>query len=207
MQQCYKKNILYSNMLSRFTFLKSSYLTAALLIMWAIILGCNKDKGPDPCSGTSYDIQIVKTAAIGGVNNGSITVLTPRGDTLKYAVNNGTPQQSPYLTGLAAGNNIVKVINQKGCSDTIHVQIPAYGPKYAAVRQLMLGYCGPCHLNGGSSGGKNLDSDSSIVASWDRIRLRCVNGQPTFMPQNGQLTSLDKQKITDWVNAGHRLTD
>jgi hypothetical protein len=176
-------------------------------MMGVTILGCNKDKGPDPCTGTSYDIQIVKTAAIGGVNNGSITVLTPRGDTLKYAVNNGTPQQSPYLTGLAAGNNIVKVINQKGCSDTLHVLISAYGPKYAAVRQLMMGYCGPCHLNGGSSGGKNLDSDSSIVASWDRIRLRCVNGQPTFMPQNGQLTSLDKQKITDWVNAGHRLTD
>ena len=194
-------------MLSQFTFPKSSYLTATLLIMGATILGCNKDKGPDPCSGTSYDIQIVKTAAIGGVNNGSITVLTPRGDTLKYAVNNGAPQQSPYLTGLAPGNNIVKVINQKGCSDTLHVLISAYGPKYAAVRQLMMGYCGPCHLNGGSSGGKNLDSDSSIVASWDRIRLRCVNGQPTFMPQNGQLTSLDKQKITDWVNAGHRLTD
>jgi uncharacterized membrane protein len=101
----------------------------------------------------------------------------------------------------------VKVINQKGCSDTLHVSIPAYGPKYAAVRQLMMGYCGPCHLNGGSSGGKNLDTDSSIVASWDRIRLRCVNGLPTFMPQNGQLTTLDKQKITDWVNAGHRLSD
>lgn len=178
-----------------------------LLCLSLILAGCKKDKGPDPCAGTSYDIQIVKTAAIGGTSNGSITVLYPRGDTLKYAVNNGTPQQSPYLTGLAAGNNIVKVINQKGCSDTLHVSIPAYGPKYAAVRQLMMGYCGPCHLNGGSSGGKNLDTDSSIVASWDRIRLRCVNGLPTFMPQNGQLTTLDKQKITDWVNAGHRLSD
>lgn len=190
------------------TTLNDTRLTLTVLLGLSIAMaGCNKDKGPDPCAGTSYDIQIVKTAAIGGLNNGSITVLYPRGDTLKYAVNNGTPQQNPNLTGLAPGNNILKVINQKGCSDTIHVQIPAYGPKYAAVRQLMMGYCGPCHLNGGSSGGKNLDTDSSIVASWDRIRLRCVNGLPTFMPQNGQLTTIDKQKITDWVNAGHRLTD
>lgn len=207
MQYCYKKIILYLNMHSQHPISKSSYWAVTLLAFVLIAYSCNKDKGPDPCAGTSYDIQIVKTAAVGGLNNGSITVLYPRGDTLKYAINNGTPQQSPNLTGLAAGNNIVKVINQKGCSDTLHVMIAAYGPKYAAVRQLMIGYCGPCHLNGGSSGGKNLDTDSSIVANWDRIRFRCVNGVPTFMPQNGQLTAIDKQKITDWVNAGHRLTD
>jgi hypothetical protein len=183
------------------------YFAFALMLITGVPFACNKEKGPDPCLGTSYDIQTVKSAAIGGVNNGSITVLYPRGDTLKYAINNGAPQESPIFSGLAAGNYIVKVINQKGCSDTVQLRILAYGAKYAAVKQLVTGYCGPCHLNGGASGGKNLDTDSSIVASWDRIRLRCVSGLPTFMPQNGQLTTLDKQKITDWVNAGHRLTD
>ena len=185
----------------------STYFVLAVMLIMGIPFACNKEKGPDPCANTSYDIQTVKTAAVGGVNNGSITVLYPRGDTLKYAINNGTAQESPIFSGLAAGNYIVKVINQKGCSDTVQLRILAYGAKYAAVKQLVTGYCGPCHLNGGASGGKNLDTDSSIVASWDRIRLRCVNGLPTFMPQNGQLTTIDKQKITDWVNAGHRLTD
>ena len=183
------------------------YFAFALMLIAGVPFACNKEKGPDPCLGTSYDIQTVKSAAIGGVNNGSITVLYPRGDTLKYAINNGAPQESPIFSGLAAGNYIVKVINQKGCSDTVQLQILAYGAKYAPVKQLITGYCGPCHLNGGASGGKNLDTDSSIVTSWDRIRLRCVSGLPTFMPQNGQLTTIDKQKITDWVNAGHRITD
>lgn len=187
--------------------IRSQYLSVALLLIMGILSACNKEKGPDPCANTSYDIQIVKTAAVGGVNNGSITVLYPRGDTLKYAINNGAAQESPIFSGLAAGNYILKVINQKGCSDTVQLIIQAYGAKYAAVKQLVTGYCGPCHLNGGASGGKNLDTDSSIVSSWDRIRVRCVNGLPTFMPQNGQLTTIDKQKITDWVNAGHRLTD
>lgn len=186
----------------------SNYLTSIIsMLLLLTYVGCNKDKGPDPCLGTAYDIQTIKAAAVGGINNGSITVIYPRGDTLKYAVNNGASQDSPIFSGLAAGNYIVKVINQKGCSDTVHLNIPAYGAKYAPVKQLITGYCGPCHLNGGASGGKNLDTDSSIVATWDRIRLRCVNGLPTYMPQNGQLTTLDKQKITDWVNAGHRLTD
>lgn len=186
----------------------SKFFTSTIsMLLLLTYVSCNKDKGPDPCLGTAYDIQTVKAAAVGGINNGSITVIYPRGDTLKYAVNNGAPQESPIFSGLAAGNYIVKVINQKGCSDTVHLNIPAYGAKYAAVKQLITGYCGPCHLNAGASGGKNLDTDSSIVVTWDRIRLRCVSGLPTYMPQNGQLTTLDKQKITDWVNAGHRITD
>ena len=73
----------------------------------------------------------------------------------------------------------------------------------------MKGYCGPCHLNGTISGGKNFDADNSIVTAWDRIKARAVDGLPTFMPQapNAQLTAIDKQKIIDWVNAGHRITD
>lgn len=183
------------------------HLIITLICGLAVLGGCTKQDATDRCAGTNYDIQFTKNPAIGGVNNGSISVFYPRGDTLRYQLNNGTPQANPNFTGLAAGKYVIWVINQKGCSDTISTTIEAYGPKYAAVKQLVSGYCGPCHLNGGASGGKNLDTDASIVASWDRIRLRCVNGTPTFMPQNGQLTSIDKQKITDWVNAGHRITD
>ncbi|MFM8711215.1 MAG: hypothetical protein ACKOC7_08040 [Sphingomonadales bacterium] len=173
----------------------------------ALGAGCSKQDNNDRCVGTNYDIQFTKNPAIGGVNNGSIAIFHPRGDTLRYQLNNGAPQANPNFTGLAPGNYVIWVINQKGCSDTTSTTIEAYGPNYAAVKQIISGYCGPCHLNGGASGGKNLDTDASIVASWDRIRIRCVNGTPTFMPQNGQLTAIDKQKITDWVNAGHRITD
>lgn len=172
-----------------------------------LLAACGKEKGPDPCAGTQYDIQFSSNPAIGGISNGSITVLTPRGDTLMYQLNNGTVQASPVFTGLGAGTYILKVLSQRGCSDTIHTSIPAYGTKYAAVKELVSGYCGPCHLNAGNSGNKNFDKDSTIVANWDRIKIRSVDGTPSFMPQNGQLTTLDKQKITDWVNAGHRQTD
>ena len=172
-----------------------------------LLLACGKEKGPDPCAGVNYDIQFSSNPAVGGIANGNITVLTPRGDTLTYSLNNGTAQVSPIFSGLASGTYVVKVINKKGCSDTVTVTIPAYGAKYAAVKELITGYCGPCHLNAGNSGNKNFDTDASIVASWDRIKARSVNGTPSFMPQNGQLTTLDKQKITDWVNAGHRQSD
>jgi hypothetical protein len=183
--------------------IKLIYLTCTLLLLG----GCTKEANVDKCTGINYDIQYSSNAAVGGINNGNITVLTPRGDSLTYQLNNGATQASPVFNGVAAGNYIVKVINQRGCSDTVQVTIPSYGAKYAAVKELIMGYCGPCHLNGGNSGNKNFDTDASIVASWDRIKARSVDGSPSFMPQNGQLTNVDKQKITDWVNAGHRQSD
>lgn len=172
-----------------------------------LLASCGKEKGPDPCLGVQYDIQFTPSPAVGGVANGSIVVLAPRGDTITYRLNNGTAQASPFFTGLGAGTYVIQVLNQRGCADTVHTLIPAYGTKYAAVKELVSGYCGPCHLNAGNSGNKNFDKDSSIVASWDRIKARAVDGIPSFMPQNGQLTSIDKQKITEWVNAGHRQSD
>lgn len=180
---------------------------ALVTVITLLATACGKEKAPDPCAGLNYDIQYSSNPAVGGIANGNITVLTPRGDTLTYSVNNGTAQSSPVFNGLAAGTYMVKVINQKGCSDTVRVTLAAYGAKYAAVKELIVGYCGPCHLNAGNSGNKNFDTDASIVASWDRIKARCVDGTPSYMPQNGQLTNLDKQKIMDWVNAGHRQSD
>ena len=56
-------------------------------------------------------------------------------------------------------------------------------------------------------GGKNFDTDANVIASKDRIKARAVDGNPTYMPQGGQLTTIDKQKITDWINAGGRVSD
>jgi len=175
-------------------------------------LSCNKSDTPappDPCTGVNYTITSTKTEAVGTSNNGTITILQPRGDTITYKLGNGAYQSSWYFTNLAPGNYVVTIKNQKGCTDTAQISILNYGPKYAAVKQLIVGYCGPCHLNGAMSGGKNFDTDASIISSWDRIKARAVDNIPTRMPEapNSALTTIDKQKITDWVNAGHRQTD
>jgi hypothetical protein len=178
------------------------------LLIALILLACNKkDAVTDPCSGFNYDIEFDLEPAIGSQNNGSIIITYPIGDTVSYSLNNGSFQTSRYFTSLAPGNYTVTAKNNKGCSDNIQVTIPQYGPKYALVKQLITGYCGPCHLNGGMEGGKNFDTDNSIVNSWDRIKARAVDGNPSYMPQGGQLTTVDKNKIIDWINAGHRITD
>ena len=174
-----------------------------------LVSSCNKTDTPDPCLGANFNIQVIKTEAIGSSNNGSISINNPTGDTISYSLNSGAFQPSPTFTNLSPGNYIITIKNQKGCTDTAQTTILNYGPKYALVKQLVLGYCGPCHLNGTVNGSKNFDADAGIVSSWDRIKARAVDNIPTRMPEapNAPLTTVDKQKITDWVNAGHRQSD
>lgn len=185
---------------------------ASFLFVIIVLFSCSKKDSPaptDPCRGVSYDVQYFKTESIGTSNNGTITINFPVGDTITYKLNSGSYQASPIFNNLAPGNYVVTVKNQKGCTDTAQITILNYGPKYALVKQIIVGYCGPCHRNGGNDGGKNFDTDASIVASWDRIKARAVDATPSQMPQapNAPLTAPDKQKIVDWVNAGHRQSD
>jgi len=179
----------------------------SLLFSFVLIASCKKTDTADPCAGVNYTIEFSKSESIGNSNNGTITISFPVGDTIQYSLNNGSFQSSRFFTNLSPGNYIITVKNQKGCTDTTQATIFNYGPKYALVKQIILGYCGPCHLNGGMEGGKNYDTDAGIVAAKDRIKARAVDGIPSFMPQGGQLTTIDKQKITDWINAGGRISD
>ena len=196
----------------RRVFSPTTLFTLLVSVLLAGFHSCSKKDTPappDPCAGVSYDVLYFKTEAIGTSNNGSITINFPVGDTISYKLNNGSYQSSALFNNLAPGNYVITVKNQKGCTDTAQITILNYGPKYALVKQIITGYCGPCHLNGGSSGGKNFDTDASIVNSWDRIKARAVDNIPSQMPEapNSPLTAVDKQKITDWVNAGHRQSD
>jgi uncharacterized membrane protein len=175
-----------------------------------LFAGCKKTDSPpppDPCANANITTAAGKTHTITGQQLGTITVTSPIGSEYTYSINGTSFQPSVNFFNLAAGNFIVTTKNTAGCSDTLNVTINGYGPKFYAVRTIVNGYCGPCHLNGTSNGGKNFDDDNSIVNSWDRIKVRTVDGTPTYMPEGGQLTAADKQKILDWVNAGHRVTD
>ena len=186
--------------------------TSLFLLPVVLISSCKKNDViiNDPCTGLNYTIVTTKTESIGLSNNGTLTILEPRGDTVSYKLNNGSYQASWYFTGLAPGNYIITIKNQKNCTDTAQVTILNYGPKYALVKEIIIGYCGPCHRNGGIDGGKNFDTDENIINNWDRIKARAADNIPSQMPpalDNAPLTNVDKQKIINWVNAGHRQSD
>jgi hypothetical protein len=189
----------------------SSFLVALFLIL--LVYSCKKgDSTPppptvDPCTGVTVTVGTSKVDAITGQTNGSITVTSPVGSGITYSVNNGTYQSSTNFNNLGTGTYSVTTKTAAGCTGTASVTITGYGPKYYLVRNIIMGYCGPCHLSGGVSGGVSFDTDANIIAKWDRIKARAVDNIPSVMPQGGPLTTADKQKITDWVNAGHTVNN
>ncbi len=186
-----------------------------VLPLFAMSLFCNSCKKTDietapvvdPCVGVSIAPVADKGFTITGQALGTITVTSPIGSGYTYSADGTTFQGSTNFFNLPAGNYSVTVKNANNCKGTTAVTIVGYGAKYYEVKKIINGYCGPCHLNGAVNGSKNFDTDNSIVTSWDRIKVRAVDGTPSFMPQGGQLTALDKQKIVDWVNAGHLTTN
>ena len=189
----------------------------AVIISVVLFASCSKsDTTPTPapvpvnlCAGVTITPVAGVTHTITGQSMGTITVHSPIGSGFTYSITGVPYQPSTNFFGLAAGNYTLSVKNVNNCVGTTTVTINGYGPKFYAVRTIIKGYCGPCHLNGTVTGSKNFDADADIVNSWDRIKIRTVDGIPSFMPAapNAQLTANDKQKIVDWVNAGHRITD
>jgi hypothetical protein len=190
---------------------KSIIFFGGLVITLILFSACKKTDAtpppkPDPCLGVTITPVANKTATITAQALGTITITAPIGSGYLYSIGSGF-QSSVNFFNLTAGNYTITAKNADSCKGTATVAIIDYGPKFYAVRNLVSNNCGPCHLNGTISGGKNFDADATIVSSWDRIQARAVSGTPSFMPQGGQLTALDKQKITDWITAGHKTTD
>ncbi len=192
---------------------KTAIFFLGMIITGVLFTGCKKSDTTlmtppvvDPCKSVTIAPVAGKTHTITGQSLGTITVISPIGSGYTYSIG-GTFQASVNFFNIASGSYTVTAKNADGCTGTVAVTINGLGAKFYVVRTIVNGYCGPCHLNGSISGSKNFDADNDIANSWDRIRARAVDGIPTFMPEGGQLTANDKQKIVEWVNAGHRITD
>lgn len=166
---------------------------------------------PNPCTG----VTITVSNSVTGVTpcqapNGTITV-TPGGGTAPYtfSLNGGAFQSSNIFSGLAAATYSVTAKDVNGCTGSANAivsNLPA-GPLFTAVRTLVQNNCVSCHNPANPNGGMIFTVDCNIVAAKDRIQARAVNGNPSPMPPTGLLPASERQKITDWINAGGKFTD
>jgi hypothetical protein len=167
---------------------------------------------PNPCAGITISVTSVVTAnkPCEAANNGSVTG-TGAGGTAPYtfSINGGAFQASNIFPGLAAATYSITAKDANGCSGTASATVSnqAAGPLFLAVRNLLNDNCVGCHNNTLSEGGMNWTVDCNIVSFRERINQRAVHASPSAMPPTGLLPAAERNKITNWINAGGRFTD
>lgn len=167
---------------------------------------------PNPCSGVTITVNTATTANTPCQPPSGMITVTPSGGTAPYTyrLNSGTFQSSNVFSNLNAGVYSVTARDVNGCmgtANTVLVADQASGPLFNAVRTVLQNNCVSCHNSTISEGGMNWTVDCNIVMFKDRIQARAVNANPSAMPPTGLMPASERQKITDWINAGGRYTD
>lgn len=193
-----------------------SGLTTLLFI--TLIIACSKggDSGSqtNPCEGVTVNVTGTTLDADAGTSNGSITASATGGSGFTYQLNTGTFQISGTFNNLAKGTYTITAKNANGCTGSTSIQVREKvgctgtpGPKFLEVKALVQTKCAisGCHTGAAPTGNLNLSVECNILLNKDKINNRAViTGD---MPQTGPLTTGEKQKITDWINAGGKITD
>lgn len=106
------------------------------------------------------------------------------------------------LTGLACskGSDTQTSTPPNSCTEGIA------GPKYQAVKALINTNCAISGCHAGTQS-PNFTVDCNIINNKLLIKARAVDGIPSFMPPTGPLPVSERNKITEWINAGGRFTD
>jgi hypothetical protein len=167
----------------------------------------------DPCFGKTLTINGATSPSDKCASTGIITINASGGTGFTYQLNSGSFQISNIFTGLAINNYNIAAKDADGCikSGTASITLAASGTNFSAVKTILQTNCAlsGCHVGAGATGGLDFTQDCIIVSSWDRIKARAIDGNPSVMPPspNSPISASEKQKITDWINAGHRYID
>ena len=126
-----------------------------------------------------------------------------------YSLNNGPFQTNNVFHAVPTGNCILTVKDANGCTGTTSTTVnnAVAGPLFSQVRSILISQCLYCHGNINPAGGVDYSQPCNIIAGKLRIQARAVDGTPSPMPASGLIPAAQRQKITNWINAGGRYTD
>ncbi len=180
--------------------------------------GCTGSLGftltnPNPCAGVTIGVNnnVVNNTPCAITNTGSITAAASGGATpYTYSINSGPFQSGSAFLNLGVGSYTITAKDANGCTGNSTVtnvnNLPA-GPLFTAVKTVLQNNCNSCHNGTTANGGMNWTVDCNIVTNKDRIKARAVDASPSAMPPIGLMPAGERQKITDWINAGGKFTD
>jgi hypothetical protein len=182
------------------------YWLSYILCCCCILLSCKKQQAAI-CSLPS-SIMVVTSASHPCNATGTIAINNNNHNFL-YKLNNGAYEQSNFFTAAKAGENTITLLQQNVCgtSKTIFVDTVKPGIQFTTVARLLAVNCSYCHSGNNPQAGLNWLNPCDILQYWDRIKARAVDATPTPMPPTGILPAIERNIITNWINAGHTYSN
>lgn len=188
-------------------FIHKVFISVAFL---SVLFSCSKKDSTitpvitDSCASKTIVLTATPTSATPCTVNGSINAKATGSTNFLYKLNSaGTYQTAAIFSNIAAGNYIVFAKDGAGCEKSVSVTVPEAGTAgalFTDVKNLVAAKCQSCHNSTVANGGINFDLQCSIITSKARIKVRAVD--EGTMPKSGPLPQSDKDKITNWINAG-----
>jgi large repetitive protein len=176
---------------------------------------CSSASTPVTVSAAACPTITITPAVVGSElctpsNVGSITVNASGSTGFMYKLGvAGTYQTSNLFNALNAGSYTVGVRDINGCENTSNVTVSnlPQGALFTNVKAVLATNCAFAGCHGGATpqSGINFADNCTIVAQKDRINARAVVAGN--MPPTGAISAADKQKITDWINAGGKYSN
>ena len=193
----------------------SVVITLLVVTIYACSKGGDSGGNNNPCAGVTVTVTATSTEADAGQSNGSLTATATGGSGFTFQLGSGAFQSSGTFSNLAKGVYTITAKNANGCTGSGNFQVNEKivctgtpGTKFNEVKALVQTKCAiaTCHTGPTPAGTLNLSVDCNIVINKDKINSRAV--VIGDMPQSGgPLSNVEKQKITDWLTAGGRITD
>lgn len=155
------------------------------------------------------NLQVVITASTVAsdpcAGSGFIQVLSPIGTNYQYKIGNKPFQDQPVFLNVRAGQQMIVVKDANGCETAKEILIDTIAPgnRFGQVRHILANRCAGCHSGNNPQGGLDFTSVCDILYHWQRIDARAVQGIPSPMPQAGLIPLAERNKIIEWINAGH----
>ncbi len=178
-----------------------------LFIAVGVFIGCTKEARKSVCIPVSASFGSDASDSCNA--EGAIRIIYPLGSQFSYSINNVAYQPSPVFIGLIPGTYVISVKGTNDCinSNQVTVSSKTAGPLFNSLKLLLANNCVHCHGGTNPQAGINFSINCDIVNNWSRIKSRAVEGNPSPMPQGGLLPQIERDKIINWINAGHRFTD
>ena len=157
-------------------------------------------------SGPSANASTILSQTNCSTPNGSITANVTGGQLpYKYKLGSGAFGSSPEFPNLKAGNYIVTVEDNAGCTITINAVVPSNtGVSYETqIKPILQANCIKSTCHDGSSALPNWSNLSTVQANAQNIKLRTGNGSmPADQVATGGLPQNLRDLIACWVDDG-----